>query len=547
MEIVILTIGTILTVVVAFFYNDYLNRKRIQEMIIQRFGGKPEYKDYDFDDIKILWKELKDERCKGDIDDITWNDLNMNDVFARINMCCSSIGEQYLYKSLRNTNFNSEKLNNLEEKIRYLDKNKNTRIDVQKKLLYIGKRNNNYHVVTFLKCLDSFKLNRCWIYYFLQIMLLIVLVLAVVFRNNYAYLFLGIVFFINISVYALMKNKYEINMDLMVAVQSVLQVSKEFTQKEETIFSEFKEYTGTINKLTHSMALINGRYQRQYTADFVELGAMYLTGAFLFDFIVYNRVIIQLEEKLTDILALLNLLGEIDMAISIASFRNSVPLYCLPEFCKENKIYYQELYNPLLDNPICNDFNLNTNCIITGSNASGKSTFIKAIAINGILAMNIHTCTAKSARISKAEIYTSMAIRDDLLAGDSYFVKEVKSLQRIIDIIEQDRFVVAIIDEILRGTNTKERVAASVAILRYLENKNCIVIVASHDIELIDLLKNSKYDNYYFCEKSENREVLFDYRIHKGVCKQNNAIKLLDLFGYPSAIVKEANKYSSIL
>lgn len=498
MEILFIVMGASFAIIVGCLYNVYSKKNRVYELLLERFGTKPEYKEYDFDKIKLYWSGRENEKCQSEIDNITWNDLNMDKVFARINMCCSSIGEQYLYKSLRNISFEDCKMESLEEKIIYMDKNQNDRIKIQKKLLCIGKNVNNYYIPLFLRNLNSYKLNNIWFYYIFQAMLFIAIGLSIILQHI------------------------------------------------KSVFGIFKENLEVIKKLSQSMSLINGRHQKKYTADFMEMCALYITGAFLFDFVLYNRILTKLNNSLMVIFSLFGLIGELDMAISIASFRKSLSFYCLPEFCMNNRISYSAIYNPLVDKPVCNDFGLNNNCIITGSNASGKSTFIKAIAINEILAMSIHTCTAKRAIISKAEIYTSMAIRDDLLAGESYFVKEIKSLHRIIKVIDQGRFSIAIIDEILRGTNTKERISASAAILKYLENKNCIVVVASHDIELINLLKSNRYDNYYFCEKADKEDVIFDYKIHRGICEQSNAIKLLEFFGFPGDIVKKANKYSDV-
>jgi hypothetical protein len=544
MELIILAIGAVFAILSGYLYNLYLRRKRIQDILLRRFGTKPEYKEYDFDRIKILWEETRVTGCPGNIDDITWNDLEMDKVFARINGCCSFAGEQYLYRSLRTLCFDRTKREALERKISYMESDREGRTDIQKKLLCIGKRENSYHVSSFLNDLDSFRLDRIWIYYTLQLLLFLAIASSMIFRHIYAYAFLGIIFLVNMNVYALMKNRYETNIDLITALQNVLTISRKLAGNKEPVVSGiFKENLSVIHKLLKPMSFVNGRHQREYSADFMELCGMYVTGAFLFDFVLYNRILSDLKEHLSVIYELLDGVGELELAVSAASFRKSLPLYCVPKICKEGGICYEEMYNPLLDKPVYNDFSLNGHCIITGSNASGKSTFIKAAAINEILAMSIHTCAAKTARVSEAEVYTSMAVRDDLLAGESYFVREIKSLQRIIEVIDQGRFVIAVIDEILRGTNNRERIFASSAILKYLEDKNCMVIVASHDVELIDLLGSERYANYFFCEQAEEEEVIFDYKIHHGICEQSNAIKLLGCFGFPERIVEDANGY----
>jgi DNA mismatch repair ATPase MutS len=135
-----------------------------------------------------------------------------------------------------------------------------------------------------------------------------------------------------------------------------------------------------------------------------------------------------------------------------------------------------------------------------------------------------------------------MAMRDDLLAGESYFTAEVKSLKRIIDLM-QKYHCTCFIDEILRGTNTIERIAASTAVLEYLHSQDCLCIVASHDIELTNILAD-KFDNYHFCEQIANDEVNFDYKLKSGPSTTRNAIKLLSLLGFDPEIVKSAENLS---
>lgn len=180
-----------------------------------------------------------------------------------------------------------------------------------------------------------------------------------------------------------------------------------------------------------------------------------------------------------------------------------------------------------------------TNVMITGSNASGKSTFIKALAINVLLAQSICTCMAKKMRLPHSAIITSMAVKDNVLYGESYYIREIKYLKRIISALNDEKTVICVIDEILRGTNTEERIAASAAILRYLSEKKCITIVATHDIELTELLKNN-YENYHFTEYIQDKKILFEYKLHAGPATSRNAIKLLEYMGFPEEIIQEA-------
>lgn len=104
------------------------------------------------------------------------------------------------------------------------------------------------------------------------------------------------------------------------------------------------------------------------------------------------------------------------------------------------------------------------------------------------------------------------------MAGESYFIKEIRSMERIIRQVETSRPVLAVIDEILRGTNTRERIAASTAVLRYLREKGCLVIAATHDLEIAENLVSQAedYEDFYFCEETCEKGLTFDYKIHRG-------------------------------
>ena len=208
-----------------------------------------------------------------------------------------------------------------------------------------------------------------------------------------------------------------------------------------------------------------------------------------------------------------------------------------------NELNLQELYHPLLQSAVPNSVLFTRDSIITGSNASGKSTFIKAVAVNEILAMALNTCSARVFQAPRALVISSMATRDNLLVGDSYFVAEIKSLKRVLD-HAQSTSCLCFIDEILKGTNTVERIAASTAVLRYLHQKNSLCLVASHDIELTQILEN-EFENYHFSEQITNHEIVFDYQIKDGPSKTTNAVKLLAYTGYDEEIIRNAEEMVS--
>ena len=163
------------------------------------------------------------------------------------------------------------------------------------------------------------------------------------------------------------------------------------------------------------------------------------------------------------------------------------------------------------------------------------------MAVNVLLAQSIFTCSAARLPLPRTGLITSMALRDDILSGESYYIKEIHYLKRIIDSLTPETPTVCIVDEILRGTNTQERIAASCAVLRYLAKHNCLAIVASHDIGLTQLLER-QYDNFHFSEQITDGGITFSYKIHSGPADSKNAIRLLEYMGFPEEITREARE-----
>ena len=290
------------------------------------------------------------------------------------------------------------------------------------------------------------------------------------------------------------------------------------------------------------------RTQRANTAT-GDVGALlldYLMGITLWQLTVYDSMVRRLSEKAEEYLEVYREIGEMDAAISVASFRQSLPWYCVPEFVEEKCISVNDLYHPLIMEPVANSIELSRGCLITGSNASGKSTFIKAMAVNAVLAQSLNTCAAGRVTMPHAQVLTSMAVRDDLTAGESYFIREIRYLKRILDHLNDRKITLCVIDEILRGTNTGERIRASRAILEYLAEKNCIPLIASHDKELTVLL-DRLYDNYHFSEEMGEDDISFSYKIMKGPATSQNAVKLLKLAGFPEEILEKCEETDETL
>ena len=259
----------------------------------------------------------------------------------------------------------------------------------------------------------------------------------------------------------------------------------------------------------------------------------------MIDMLLFDRLLNKLTDRYEECIAVYRYLGDIDAAIAVGSYRRSLDGYCVPSVCDKDSFSFEGLVHPLIDNAVENDIAFERNIIITGSNASGKSTFVKAAAVNLLLGQTINTCTAKAAVIPRCGIITSMAVKDDVISGDSYYIREIKYLRRMVELCERGKLLFLAVDEILKGTNTRERIAASKAILDYLDAKRCMLMTATHDMELAETF-DGRFDNIYFSENFKADDVEFDYKLHKGISHTSNAIKLLSVIGFPDTIIEHA-------
>jgi DNA mismatch repair ATPase MutS len=171
---------------------------------------------------------------------------------------------------------------------------------------------------------------------------------------------------------------------------------------------------------------------------------------------------------------------------------------------------------------------------------SGKTTFLKTIGVNTILAQTVNTCLAKGYRASFFHVKTLIGRKDNVIEGKSYYLDEINALLGIINALEKDVPCLCLLDEIFRGTNSVERISASAEVLLYLGRQNCLTFAATHDLELTELVKSS-YSNFHFLEKITEQGISFNFKLLKGPSTTRNAIKLLRHVGYPEEIADAAD------
>ena len=236
---------------------------------------------------------------------------------------------------------------------------------------------------------------------------------------------------------------------------------------------------------------------------------------------------------------LLDLLGEMEVAISLLRHKRDLEVVCQPVFTETGGIEGETLYHPLLSNPIANDVHFQKNMVISGDNASGKSTYLKTVAINAILAQGLGFAYGERLALPYGHVLTAMDVSDDIEVGDSYFITESKAILRMIQHLKKPGFHYFFIDELFKGTNTIERIGSGLGIVRWLAAQNCLYMISSHDIELVSA-SGEVNDNYHFDSRYVDGKIVFDYQIKPGSAVTKNAVNTLESLHYPEEITQTA-------
>ena len=171
--------------------------------------------------------------------------------------------------------------------------------------------------------------------------------------------------------------------------------------------------------------------------------------------------------------------------------------------------------------------------LVTGSNMAGKSTFLRTVGVNLVLAAAGSPVMAGMMKFRPIEIFTSMRIRDSLSSRESTFYAELKRLRRIIEIHNQGQQSLVLLDEILKGTNSRDKHFGSEMFIRQLIELNSAGLIATHDLELSKLETEfpDHIRNYCFEVQIDKQEFIYDYKLHSGVCQTMNATELMKKMG----------------
>lgn len=539
-----IAVSILLSIISVYFYNKEKKYEKIL-YLKENWPNQVETK-RDFKKTPKFFKDVSSDFYKENIgyviDDQTANDLDLNDVYKKIDSTITTAGEHMLYHILRTPKLNNSELEYRDSIIELFQNDRDIREKIQFNLSGLGKQRNG-DIINLFNSKTKINKMKKYIYTLLALMPIITGISYFIIGNK-AILYIIMSISINTIIHHRSTNEIVDEVNSISYLGNLITISKKICKiKNHQLEDKIKNISANLkycNKIDKKSIFLT-------SAEGADIIMDYVNSVFLTKIRAYYSIIETIQKNREYLVEVYSTLGELDALISIAAYRERVD-YCKPDFVENNQ--YISIINgvhPLIDEPIANSVTLDKKGIIlTGSNMSGKSTFLRTVGVNILLAQTIYTVRAKSYRASHFKLLTSLSITDDVNIGKSYYLGEAEALLRILNSLEGNIATFCMIDEIFRGTNPIERVASSTEIIKYIMNRNALALIATHDLELTEVAKD-KYECYYFSELVDEKEGLkFDYLMKKGVSPTRNAIKLLKFIGYPEEIIEGANERVSI-
>jgi DNA mismatch repair ATPase MutS len=508
-----------------WLYKRYQKKKKMRQRFKKNWG-KPKNKSYNWGQIRNYHDYRKDSSSHHHIDDDTWDDLNLADLFSKIDHTISPAGQQILYDILRTPLFDAEKLEKRKEFVEIF-RDENFRLELQLKL--------NGLTNTQVWRLPNLLFNKLpsipkWYNALLVVPLLVLCCIVLGFINPIFFMGLGIIPALNmIAQYIVGKRIRRFTLALS-GISPLLNQTEAICELDSNCQNPLGALGNTMRSQSKTLSTLNRRVHTYlHEGNHDSLGGLfwdYLDILLLLKINMFTLSVKNIAQHKDTLKKLYRNIGFLDAMLAVSSFKSSLSEYCHPEFTEVNtQLTYNEAYHPLLDQPVANTISIGQKGIlITGSNMSGKTTFLKTVGINQLFAQTLNFCFAEQASLSFCNIITSMRREDNLKEGKSFYLGEVDRVKKLIDWASHSRYrSLFLLDEIFRGTNTIERISASLEVLKWLRNKSNFVLASTHDLELVDLL-GEDYEFYHFTETVDGQQMNFDYKIKKGHSSTRNAI-----------------------
>ena len=477
------------------------------------------------------------------LDDTTWSELDLRRVFTRIDRTLTAAGAQALHRRLRCPPVDAPRIERQRALEEAVAADPDARVRMQTALARLGDRHGWQAWFALTGALPILP-GPVWLLRLLPLAMAATLGGGVLLEHPVLVLIgLGLALALPL-VHTLANRSIGHHLDSIADVRRVLDTAVELRR---ALPPEVRAQLDDVIDRAPALRRAFGRRADAPTpsrfGDTAEMAAEYGKAFMLTELVRYQKATRAIGRHRDEYDALLDVVGEIDAALSVAYLRaHDDELRPAEVDPAAEGIDAVGLRHPLVVDAVGNDLRLaQGGLLVTGSNMAGKSTLLRAAGVNVVLAQAIGLVAADAWRSRPLRVATSMGARDDLAAGVSLYRAEVDRIHALLERAGGDHLFV--LDEAFRGTNPVERVAASAAVLRKLSSRD-LVVAATHDRELCELLSD-RFSLGFFTEELEGEDVVFDYRLRPGVLERTNAIALLERAGFPADVIAEAQRLAA--
>ena len=510
---------------------------------LMKSGPKRPAREYDMQLVARYYRDIASDGPS--LPNREWSDLDMDEVFQRIDRTVSWPGQHLLYARLRSERLSFADLRQFEAGVARLSGETALRIRIQQRLERLKHTPASTLPALFAGALPA--LGNAAPFIPLLTIASVVMLAAVAW---YPPLVLGMaaLVLLNLAVRLSLQSQLEPFLPAVRSLHTMLRTARALC---DIATPELALLTGALKSHDARLEWI-GRATRWLSFEptgnvFVDSLYTYVNLLFLLDVSAFAWSAKALRERSASLRAMYEALGTLDVMCSVAVLRNEDRQWCRPVFRagRARVLEGDNISHPLVEGAVANSIRIDvSNIVLTGSNMSGKSTFIRTLGVNAVLARTIHTVFAEGWRAPMLAVRSSIGRADSLMDGKSYYRAEVDAIGAFFDPDDgQQRLI--LIDELFRGTNSIERIAAAYAVLAELDRGDSIVVIATHDVELLEMLP--AYASFHFREDVQDGALTFDYRLREGACSTRNALAILELARYPSAVLERARRAAATL
>lgn len=476
------------------------------------------------------------------VSDRTWKDLSLDDVFTKLDRCVTMIGKQTLYARMRRANDSRAEVARLDRKVRAFTNDVKLRdqfreavgaLDGDAASLLYGEPPplpRGAVLFPFATCI-AFLAAAVSVVWPVALLVLLGMVIG------------------NIAIRVSLHHAMGVQADALSTIAKMVVAADRIGSLES------QELRSDLENLRVAVAAV-APWRKSLTwatldsPNLNELAASviaYLNCFFLLDVNAYVSSLTLLRQGTPALRRIYETIGELDVARSIANYRAGTKTWSVPAVGRRGApVVLTSMRHPLIDHEdaVPNDVLLTTRgWLVLGSNMSGKSTCLKSIAVQAVMAQSVATTSCEGYAAPPLEVRTLIHVEDDLAQQKSHFYIEAESVRdMLVEEPDGEMDRLCVVDELFRGTNTHDRVAAGAAVLRGLHRRGAFVVAATHDAELLDLLE-AELDPHYFTESIEEGRLVFDYVIRAGRAAPRNALAVLALVGCPEDVLADARVY----